>query len=127
MGRQEYASWHSPQFLMLPGDLFKTKLRTNSLPAFALALFLAPHLFAAGPSIQIPRIDRPPSLSDFGDMEPTAGIAGRMLKVTGFIVREPADGTQPSQNTDVYLAYDEHNCMRCSFVGIRNPTRFAPA
>ena len=42
-------------------------------------------------------------------MEPSSRVAGRMLKVTGFIVREPADGTQPSQNTDVYLAYDEHN------------------
>src|SRR6476646_4424687 len=94
---------------MLLGDLFKTKLPTNRLAAIALALFLTPHLFAAGPSIQIPRIDRAPTLSDFGDMEPNAGIASRMLKVTGFIVREPADGTQPSQNTDVYLAYDEHD------------------
>jgi len=32
-----------------------------------------------------------------------------MLKITGFIAREPADGAEPTQNTDVYLAYDEHN------------------
>ena len=32
-----------------------------------------------------------------------------MLKVTGFIAREPADGAEPTQNTDVYLAYDNHN------------------
>src|SRR5438067_784242 len=102
--------WDPPRFLMLLGDLIKTRLRMNRLPPIALALFLAPHLSAAtGPSVQIPRIDRPPTLADFGGMEPNAGIAGRMLKVTGFVVREPADGTQPSQNTDVYLAYDQHN------------------
>jgi hypothetical protein len=54
-------------------------------------------------------MDKPPTLSDFSDMAPNAHVAGQMLKVTGFIVREPADGTQPTQNTDVYLAYDEHS------------------
>lgn len=32
-----------------------------------------------------------------------------MSKVTGFIAREPADGAEPTQSTDVYLAYDERN------------------
>ena len=32
-----------------------------------------------------------------------------MLKVTGFIAREPADGAEPTQDTDAYLAYDAHN------------------
>jgi hypothetical protein len=93
------------------GDLIKTYLLANALRAIALSLLLGPpRLFAvAGPSIQIPRIDTPPTLLDFSDMEPNAKIAGRMLKVSDFIVREPADGTQPSQNTDVYLAYDQHN------------------
>jgi hypothetical protein len=35
--------------------------------------------------------------------------AGKLVKVTGFIAREPADGAEPTQNTDVYLAYDQHN------------------
>ena len=92
------------------GNLIKT-LRAKALRVIALSLFLAPpQLFAvAGPSIRIPRIDTPPTLLDFSDMAPNAKIAGRMLKVSDFIVREPADGTQPSQNTDVYLAYDQHN------------------
>jgi hypothetical protein len=95
---------------MLLGFVSKTKLRPSPLSALGLVLFLTSALFAAaGPSIQIPRIDTPPTLSDFSDMEPSGRVAGRMLKVTGFIVREPADGTQPSQNTDVYLAYDEHD------------------
>ena len=95
---------------MLLGRIIKANLRVNMGSALGLALFLAPRLFAAaGPSIQIPRIDTPPTLSDFSDMEPSSRVTGHMLKVTGFIVREPADGAQPTQNTDVYLAYDEHN------------------
>jgi hypothetical protein len=95
---------------MLLGALIKTRLRTSLWATLGLLLLLTPHLFAAtGPAVQIPRIDVPPTLADFSDMEPSARVAGRMLRVTGFVVREPADGTQPSQNTDVYLAYDEHN------------------
>jgi hypothetical protein len=76
----------------------------------AMLLWLAaPFLFAAPPAITIPRIDTPPTLSDFEGMQPTARVASSMLKVTGFIAREPADGAEPTQNTDVYLAYDNHN------------------
>ena len=42
-------------------------------------------------------------------MKPDARVSQSMLKVTGFIAREPADGAEPTQNTDVYLAYDNHN------------------
>ena len=42
-------------------------------------------------------------------MRPIPTVAERMLKVTGFIAREPADGAQPTQDTDVYLAYDDRN------------------
>ena len=42
-------------------------------------------------------------------MRPIPSVAERMLKVTGFIAREPADGAQPTQDTDVYLAYDDRN------------------
>src|SRR5438270_3427639 len=78
------------------------------LVAFA-ALALASPALGAAPTIQIPRIQTAPSLSDFEDMQPSVGVAGKMIKVTGFIVREPADGATPTQTTDVYLAYDEHN------------------
>ena len=59
--------------------------------------------------IQIPKIANPPTLSDFEAMRPDPRFADRMLKVTGFIAREPADGAEPTQDTDVYLAYDERN------------------
>ena len=94
---------------MLRAFVCKTKVRPGPPALLGLVLVLIPGLFAEGPSIQIPRIDTPPTLDDFGDMEPNARVASQMLKVTGFIVREPADGTQPTQNTDVYLAYDQLN------------------
>jgi hypothetical protein len=75
----------------------------------ALVLACAPLLFADPPTIQIPRIDTPPTLAEFETMQPDPQVAARMRKVTGFIVRDPADGAVPSQDTDVYLAYDDHN------------------
>ena len=75
----------------------------------ALALLLATAAFGDQPTIAIPHIDTPPELSDFEDMRPSPRLAESMLKVSGFIAREPADGAQPTQNTDVYLAYDNHN------------------
>jgi hypothetical protein len=75
----------------------------------ALSLFLPSAALADPPTIQIPHIDTPPQLSDFEDMQPSPRLAESMLKVTGFIAREPADGAVPTQSTDVYLAYDQHN------------------
>jgi hypothetical protein len=83
------------------------KLKSTLLAALVLAC--APLLFADPPTIQIPRIDTPPTLAEFETMQPDPQVAARMRKVTGFIVRDPADGAVPSQDTDVYLAYDDHN------------------
>ena len=91
---------------------YRTPDRTLGLKAAAVAVLLlvfAPFVCAAPPTIQIPRIDAPPTLADFEAMRPVAGISNRMLKVSGFIAREPADGAQPTQDTDVYLAYDDRN------------------
>jgi len=73
------------------------------------SLFFSTLLHAVPPNIQIPRIATPPTLGDFEDMRPSARVANSMLKVSGFIAREPADGAAPTQDTDVYLAYDAHN------------------
>jgi len=81
----------------------------KSLPAACPLLLLALPLYAAPPTIHIPRIDTPPALADFENMRPDEKVANSMLKVTGFIAREPADGAQPTQDTDVYLAYDDRN------------------
>jgi len=71
-------------------------------------LFLTP-LLPAAPSIQIPRIDAPPKVEDFEGMHPDPRVADQMVHVTGFVAREPADGAEPTQDTDVYLAYDDHD------------------
>ncbi len=91
-------------FLVTKGSL-RSKLASTAVPL----LLLASPLFADNPSIEIPRVDSPPALSDFETMQPSARVAGHMLKITGFIAREPADGAQPTQNTDAYLAYDDRN------------------
>src|ERR1044071_7033682 len=93
---------------MLLAPVMQTQSRLQVASIAALLLFLVPLLHAA-PNIQIPRIDTPPTLADFEAMKPDARFSNSMLKVTGFIAREPADGARPTQNTDVYLGYDNHN------------------
>src|ERR1700674_2941501 len=89
--------------------LFEIKRKSRLQPASVIVLMLAltPFVSATPPSIQIPRIETPPSRSDFEDMQPSPRVAARMLKVTGSIARDPADGAQPTQSTDVDLAYDQ--------------------
>jgi len=94
---------------MLLALVIRKNSRLRSARVGLLFLFLTPFGYAASPNIQIPRIDTPPTLADFDAMQPSAHISERMLKVTGFIAREPADGAQPTQDTDVYLAYDDRN------------------
>jgi hypothetical protein len=88
---------------------FVTSTKSSLKAAAAALLLLATAAFAAPPIIQIPRIETAPRLADFEGMHPVAPVAEHMLKVTGFIAREPADGAQPTQDTDAYLAYDAHN------------------
>src|SRR5215831_13210038 len=89
---------------------FRAKLSGWRGLAVGAGLLLAtPWVFAELPSIQIPRIENAPTLADFEDMQPSKRVAPHMLKITGFIAREPADGAQPTQNTDAYLAYDVHD------------------
>ncbi|SRR5258708_17251994 len=74
-----------------------------------LLLIWLPFLYAEPPNVHIPRTPNSPNLSDFESMQPSVRIREHVVKVTGFIAREPADGAEPTQNTDVYLAYDQHN------------------
>jgi hypothetical protein len=94
---------------MLPAFVIARQSRLKLAAIVALMLALAPFVAAIPPTIQVPRIDTPPSLSDFEDMQPSARVAAQMLKVSGFVAREPSDGAKPTQDTDVYLAYDQRN------------------
>jgi len=92
--------------------------------ALGAAVFaVSAYVFAAPPIIQIPRIATAPTLADFEGMRPVAAVAEHMLKVTGFIAREPADGAQPTQDTDVYLAYDAHNLYAVFICWDKEPDR----
>jgi len=42
-------------------------------------------------------------------MQPSPAFAGKMLKVEGFIQRDPKDGSPISQKTEVYLGYTNQN------------------
>jgi hypothetical protein len=64
---------------------------------------------SAEPRVRIPFIDRPPEITDFSGMVPSAEMREKMGVVTDFIQRLPDDGEAASERTEVYLAYDERN------------------
>jgi len=86
-----------------------------ALPRPALVCLL--QLFLAAPfvlaentpfaSIRIPRVDAPPKIESFLNMQPDATWAGKLVKVEGFKQREPSDDAPASERTDVYLGYDD--------------------
>ena len=59
--------------------------------------------------LTIPYIERPPELDDFSGMVPSPEIARMMARAEGFLQREPDNGMPASQDTTVYLAYDDRN------------------
>ena len=58
-------------------------------------------------AFQIPKIDRPPRLEEFTNMQEPS--RRDLVKLTGFIQRNPTDGAEPTQRTDVYVGYDLTN------------------
>ena len=60
-------------------------------------------------TLHIPRLEQRPAITDFLDMQPSAAFAGKMLKVDGFLQRDPKDGSPVSQKTEVYLGYTDKN------------------
>jgi hypothetical protein len=85
---------------------------TLTIRCWAIALLLwcsAALAQVERPSITIPRISAPPRLADFHNMQPSAFVARNLLKISGFIAREPSDGARPTQDTDVYLGYDDRS------------------
>jgi len=59
--------------------------------------------------VTIPRLERAPQLADFTSAQPDASIARSMAKLDGFIQRAPDDGQPATQQTTVYVAYDERH------------------
>lgn len=84
------------------------KLAGGLLLSFFLTFDGASAQITPRPSIDIPRVSRPPKLEDFTRyMEPSPELANQMAKVEGFIQRNPKDGAPSSQRTEVYLGYDD--------------------
>jgi hypothetical protein len=77
---------------------------------------LATLLFCAGAFasetktvLTIPRVQGVPQLQNFLKMRPDGQVEKEMAKVTGFIQQLPSDGQPASQETEVYMGYDEDN------------------
>lgn len=62
-----------------------------------------------GQRLDLPRLEKAPTLEDFLDMKPNAAWAGKLLKVDKFIQREPTDGAPATYRTEAYLGYDNKN------------------
>ena len=77
---------------------------------------------AAVSTLVIPRLERAPALEEFLSMQPTGDIAPRMMKVTGFLQRNPHDGQPASQRTEAYLGYDAKN-LYAVFVCFDDPSK----
>nr|MBA3296870.1 carbohydrate binding family 9 domain-containing protein [Acidobacteriota bacterium] len=72
------------------------------LLAPAAAAQTAPPAAAVRPSLTIPRVSAPPSLTDYLDGVPRPDEAA----ITTFVQREPGDGVPASQQTEAYVSYD---------------------
>ena len=80
------------------------------LAPLGLLIFFALGASAADPpTVKVPRVDRAPKLEDFLEMKPNAAWEGRLLKIDGFLQREPTDGKPISQKTEAYVGYDDRN------------------
>lgn len=60
-------------------------------------------------NLHIPHLEKRPAIADFITMQPSDAVVGKMLKVEGFIQRDPKDGSPISQKTAVYLGYTDQN------------------
>ena len=54
-------------------------------------------------NLHVPRLEHRPAITDFLTMQPSPTFAGKMLKVEGFMQRDPKDGSPISQKNEVYL------------------------
>ncbi len=70
-----------------------------------LASFVSPAFGTPVPSLQIPKVTRPPKLSEFLEGTPREAE----MVVTDFHQLDPVEGSPASQSTSAYLSYDDHN------------------
>src|SRR5581483_2908740 len=74
------------------------------------------------PALVIPAVSTAPTLDNFLHMKPEGSGAEQMVKVTGFVQRNPHDGEPVSQPTEAYLGYDKRN-LYVVFVCFDDPAK----
>lgn len=77
---------------------------------------------AAAQQVLIPRLPHSPALEDFLSMAPGTPNASQMVKITGFVQRNPHNGDPASKRTEAYLGYDEKN-LYAVFVCFDDPAK----
>src|ERR1700752_5392794 len=97
-----------PSSTMLLVLVIRNSFRSRLTWVGASLLLFVPFGYAAPPTIQIHRVEHAPRLADFEAMPCARGVSEIMWKVSGFIAGEPAGRAPPTQDTDVYLPYDDH-------------------
>lgn len=73
--------------------------------------------------IRIPRVDTPPRIEDFLNMEPSPAWQGKLAKAEQFRQRIPSDGAPVSERTEVYFGYDTKNLYAIYICFDREPQR----
>lgn len=71
--------------------------------------------------VVIPQLSRVPSFADFPNMAPGTALAREMTRVSDFVQREPSDGREATQRTEVYLGYDRENLYAIFLAFDSNP------
>lgn len=80
-----------------------------TLPAAVAPAAAQPSRPAAEPAaVQVPRLDRPPTLEQFLGSE-SGGSAQQMTPITAFVQRTPSDGQAATERTEAYIGYDGDN------------------
>ena len=83
------------------------------LLALVAVFAVAPSYTYAGPrpkdtvsfaKLHIPHLEKRPTIEDFEAMEPSPAVAGKMLKIDGFLQRDPKDGAP--ENRDLPWFYE---------------------
>ena len=97
-------------------------MRWVSVLSMLCAIVWAAPQASTSPAIAIPHLSLPPTLENFLTMKPVGGSAEEMVKVTGFIQRNPHDGQPVSQPTEAYLGYDHKN-LYVVFVCFDDPSK----
>lgn len=79
----------------------------NSVKKISFTLLLALFGIHAQAQLNIPKVDSPPQLKNYRELNNVPSTAG--IEINHFVQRTPGDGNAPSYATKAYLSYDQEN------------------